>query len=88
MRSAWLCGMKAHPSRWAAWAAIMMVATLASTQIIVGQTAGFTGAVAATVKEAADGPRLYFDAMNARGGVNGRKSELISFGPKLAAQTR
>jgi ABC-type branched-subunit amino acid transport system substrate-binding protein len=61
----------------------------ASAQIVVGQTAGFTGAVAATVKEATDGAKLYFDAVNARGGVNGQKIELVSlddkFDPKTAA---
>ena len=30
--------------------------------------------VAATVKEATDGAKLYIDAVNAKGGVNGRKS--------------
>ena len=61
----------------------------ATAQIIVGQTAGFTGAVAATVKEATDGAKLYIDAINARGGVNGQRIELVSlddkFDPKLAA---
>ncbi|MBX3619686.1 MAG: ABC transporter substrate-binding protein [Rhizobacter sp.] len=58
-------------------------------QIKVGQTAGFSGAVAASVKEATDGAKLYFDAVNARGGVAGQPIELISlddkFDPKLAA---
>jgi len=58
-------------------------------QIKVGQTAGFSGAVAASVKEATDGAKLYFDAVNARGGVGGAQIELISlddkFDPKLAA---
>jgi branched-chain amino acid transport system substrate-binding protein len=64
--------------------------TLASAQIVIGQTAGFTGAVAASVKETTDGAKLYFDAVNARGGVNGQKIELISlddkFDPKLALE--
>jgi ABC-type branched-subunit amino acid transport system substrate-binding protein len=59
-------------------------------QILIGQTAGFTGAVAAGVKETTDGARLYIDAVNARGGVNGQKIELISlddkFEPKLASE--
>jgi ABC-type branched-subunit amino acid transport system substrate-binding protein len=61
----------------------------ASAQIKIGQTAGFTGAVAASVKEATDGAKLYFDAVNARGGVNGNEIQLVSlddkFDPKLAA---
>lgn len=60
-----------------------------NAQIIVGQTAGFTGAVAATVKEATDGAKLYIDSVNARGGVNGQQIELVSlddkFDPKIAA---
>ena len=58
-------------------------------QLRVGQTAGHTGTVATSVKEATDGARMYFDAVNARGGVAGQKIELISlddkFDPKLAA---
>ena len=58
------------------------------SQIKVGQTAGFTGAVAASVKESTEGAKLYFDAVNARGGVNGQAIELVSlddkFDPKLA----
>lgn len=56
--------------------------------ILVGQTAGFSGTVAAGVKETADGAKLWIDAVNAKGGVNGHKIELISlddkFDPKLA----
>lgn len=62
----------------------------AVAQIRIGQTAGFTGAVASSVKEATDGAKLYFDAVNARGGINGQKIELISlddqFDPKLAVE--
>lgn len=56
--------------------------------IKVGQTAGITGAVAGSVKEATQGAKLYFDAVNARGGINGEQIQLISlddkFDPKLA----
>ena len=56
---------------------------------MVGQTVGSTGAVAATVKEATDGAKLYIDWVNERGGVNGQRVDLISlddkFDPKLAA---
>ncbi len=62
----------------------------AQAQIVIGQSAGFTGAVAASVKEATDGAKLYFDAVNARGGVNGQKIELVSlddkFDPKLTLE--
>ena len=67
-----------------------LVCTAASAQIVIGQTAGFTGAVAAGVKETSDGAKLYLDAANQRGGINGQQLELISlddkFDPKLAAE--
>ncbi|MEK9951628.1 MAG: ABC transporter substrate-binding protein [Curvibacter sp.] len=59
-------------------------------QILVGQTAGFTGTSAVGVKEITDGAMLYLDAINAKGGVNGQKIELVQlddkFDPKLAAE--
>ncbi len=59
-------------------------------QILVGQTAGYSGISAGSVKEISEGAKLYFDAVNARGGINGQKIELISlddqFEPKLAAE--
>ena len=62
----------------------------AQAQILVGQTAGFTGPVAAGVKETTDGAKLYIDSINAKGGVHGQKIELVSlddkFDPKLAAE--
>ncbi|MBX3586101.1 MAG: ABC transporter substrate-binding protein [Ramlibacter sp.] len=61
----------------------------AQAQLLIGQTAGFSGPVAAGVKETTDGAKLYIDSVNAKGGVNGQKIELISlddkFDPKLAA---
>ena len=58
-------------------------------QIVVGQTAGFTGATASAVKESTEGAKLYLDAVNAKGGVNGQQIELVSmddqFDPKIAA---
>jgi branched-chain amino acid transport system substrate-binding protein len=69
---------------------ITLAGPLASAQIVIGQTAGFTGAVAASVKETTDGAKLYFEAVNARGGINGQKVELVSlddkFDPKLALE--
>lgn len=58
-------------------------------QILIGQTVGVTGPVAATVKEAVEGAQLYIDSVNAKGGIRGEKIELITlddkFDPKLAA---
>lgn len=67
-----------------AWACLS-----AQAQVVIGQTAGFSGAAAQGVKETADGAKLYLDAVNAKGGVNGQAIELISmddkFDPKQAA---
>ncbi len=57
--------------------ALTCLAPVARAQILIGQTAGHSGAVAATVKEATDGARLVFDAINARGGIGGQKLELV-----------
>ncbi len=74
------------------WLAAVMglcIGATASAQILVGQTAGFTGTVAAGVKETTDGAKLYIDSVNAKGGVNGQAIELLSmddkFDPKQAA---
>ncbi|MCW7537218.1 ABC transporter substrate-binding protein [Aquabacterium sp. A7-Y] len=76
-------------ARWAC-ALGLLTALGAHAQIVVGQTAGFSGPVAAGVKETTDGARLYLDAVNARGGIHGQKVELVSlddkFEPKLAAE--
>lgn len=68
----------------------LCIAASAGAQILVGQTAGFSGAVAAGVKETTDGAKLYLDATNAKGGVHGQAIELVSmddkFTPKLAAE--
>jgi len=61
----------------------------ALSQIVIGQTAGISGIVAAGVKETSDGARLWLDHINGKGGVNGQKIELVSmddkFDPKTAA---
>jgi branched-chain amino acid transport system substrate-binding protein len=74
-------------------ATALLAAVLCSAgnaQIMIGQTAGFTGPVAAGVKENTDGARLWLDAVNARGGIAGQKLELVSlddkFDPKLASE--
>ena len=80
--------------QWQLRAAGLVLALAASAashaQTLIGQTAGFSGQVAAGVKETTDGALLYIDAINAKGGVNGQKIELISlddkFDPKLAAE--
>jgi branched-chain amino acid transport system substrate-binding protein len=75
-----------------AWTAMGLVGLLvfsapAWAQLKVGMPSGFTGSVAAGVKENHEGAQLYFDTINARGGVNGQKIELITvddqFDPKV-----
>ncbi|MDB5929697.1 MAG: amino acid/amide transporter substrate-binding protein family [Polaromonas sp.] len=77
-------------TNWCAAAVLLMLAQAGQAQILIGQTAGFTGAVGAGVKETTEGAKLYLDAVNAKGGVNGEKIELISlddkFEVKLAAE--
>lgn len=63
------------------WRVALLLSALSQgsqAQLLIGQTAGFTGPVGAGVKEATDGAKLYIDAVNAKGGVNGQKIELIS----------
>ncbi|MGC4054564.1 MAG: ABC transporter substrate-binding protein, partial [Paludibaculum sp.] len=64
-------------------------AALAQAQILIGQTSSFSGQNDHRVEEGTDGARLYLEAVNERGGVNGQKIELLSlddkFDPKLAA---
>ena len=68
----------------------LCISASAAAQIVVGQTAGFSGPVAAGVKEISDGAKLYLDSVNAQGGVNGQKIEVVAmddkFDPKLAAE--
>lgn len=74
--------------RWAAWAlaALMACAAPAWAQIKIGQPSGFTGTVAAGVKENTEGALLYLDAVNKRGGVNGQKVELMSVDDQFTPQ--
>ena len=87
--------MNNHWKQAAARAALAAAATLAlaghaAAQILIGQTAGFSGPVAAGVQETTEGARLYIDSVNTKGGVHGQKIELISlddkFEPPLAAE--
>ena len=78
-----------HCSRLLAACLLALSSPLVWSQILIGQTAGFTGPVAAGVQETTDGARLYLDAVNVKGGVHGQKIELVSmddkFDPPLAA---
>lgn len=58
--------------------------------ILLGQTGVFSGPVAEPGLQYRAGAQVYFDAVNAKGGVHGRKIKLLSyddkFDPKLAAE--
>jgi branched-chain amino acid transport system substrate-binding protein len=70
--------------------AMAAFAAAGHAQLLIGQTAGFTGPVGAGVTETTEGAKLYINAVNARGGVHGQKIELISmddkFDPKIAGE--
>ncbi len=80
-------------ARPAALAAFLIAAALqaapARADLVVGQTAGLTGPVAASVNDLSAGAKLYLDAVNRRGGVHGQKIRLVQmddkFDPALAA---
>lgn len=71
-------------------AALALFAPWASAQIVIGQTAGFSGPDGAAVKEMSEGAQLVFERVNAAGGINGQKIEFASLDdkgdPKLAAE--
>ena len=60
------------------------------TTVTVGQSAAFSGPAAQLGIQMRDGMKAYFDATNAKGGVNGRKIELVTlddqYEPKTAAE--
>jgi branched-chain amino acid transport system substrate-binding protein len=78
------------------YAAALCTASLATAQgvssdtVVLGRTAGFTGAVAGAVNEQKAAVDAYFASVNAKGGVNGRKivvKELDDkFDPKTAGE--
>ena len=61
----------------------LLTTTVTQAEILIGQTAGFTGPVAAAMKEINEGANLYFDAVNKKGGINGEQLKLISLDDKF-----
>lgn len=82
--------MTRKPMWWCAAIVLSGLSQLSQAQILIGQTAGFTGPVSAGVQETTTGAKLYLDLINARGGVAGQQIQLVSlddkFDPKLAAE--
>ena len=59
-------------------ACIVMDGAFAQSALRIGMVAGFSGPVAGLVQESADGARLYFDSVNAQGGIKGQNIELVT----------
>ena len=58
--------------------ALPRLATAASTKIVLGQSAAFSGPASALGERFKEGAQLAFDRVNARGGIHGRTLELRS----------
>jgi ABC-type branched-subunit amino acid transport system substrate-binding protein len=56
-------------------------------RILIGQTIGLTGTIAGPVKEMNEGANAYLAGVNSRGGVNGRKIELLTLDDKFDAKS-
>ena len=61
---------------WAATGIALPALAQADSMIVLGQSAPLTGAAAQLGIQFRDGAKLYFNQVNAKGGVNGRKIEL------------
>lgn len=59
-------------------ALLVLLSSTVYAQLRIGQPSGFTGSVATGVKENTAGAKLYFDAVNVRGGIHGQPVELVS----------
>jgi len=64
-------------------AIVALAPAWALSQILIGQTAGFSGPVAAGVKETTEGAKLWLDSVNAKGGIHGQKIELVQMDDKF-----
>jgi len=64
--------------RGAALLALMVSATALHAEIVIGQVAPFSGPQAVTGRAIHAGAKLYFDAVNASGGVHGQKIRFVT----------
>lgn len=66
--------------RFACWLAGMLTAagTACANELVIGQVAPFSGPLSRTGTELRAGAQLYFDAVNAAGGIHGAKLKLVS----------
>ncbi|WP_439686890.1 ABC-type branched-chain amino acid transport system, periplasmic component [Cupriavidus oxalaticus] len=79
MKAKWIaCGVLAATLGWAAQTAQAEPGVTRNT-IRIGQSAGVTGPVAGSVREQIAGAQVYLRAVNASGGVAGRRIELVTY---------
>ncbi|WP_019560562.1 MULTISPECIES: ABC transporter substrate-binding protein [Caldimonas] len=71
MSTAWV-------ARGCAALAMVMWGALVQAQVVVGQVAPFSGPQAVTGRAIHAGAKLYFDAVNARGGVKGQRIRFVT----------
>jgi branched-chain amino acid transport system substrate-binding protein len=65
---------------------LVFAAPASWAQLLIGQSSGVTGPAAAGVKENIDGAQVYFKHINARGGINGQRIELVTLDDKFDAK--
>jgi branched-chain amino acid transport system substrate-binding protein len=89
----WRLAWRKTVKRWVGLAALfaacigMNGAWAQSPPLRIGMVAGFSGPVAGLVQESADGARLYFESVNAQGGINRQNIELITHDDKYDPAT-
>jgi branched-chain amino acid transport system substrate-binding protein len=64
-------------------ALLFIFALMVQAQILIGQTVGVSGTVAATVKESMAGAKLYIDHVNAKGGIRGQQITFLTLDDKF-----
>ncbi len=62
---------------------ICLMPAFAAAQIIIGQTAAFSGIPASSVAEISSGAQLYLDHVNTGGGIGGQRINLIQIDDKF-----
>src|SRR4051812_47859119 len=60
---------------------------VSDSEIVIGETANLTGPNSNRSRAAHDGAKLYFEQLNARGGVKNRKIRLVTYDDKYDAET-
>jgi ABC-type branched-subunit amino acid transport system substrate-binding protein len=64
----------------------LLLVGLCHADINIGISTGITGVVAVGAKENVEGAKIYFDAINAQGGISGQKINLIVLDDKFAVE--